>query len=474
MVVVGATALTLALTSQTGAFAASPDKSVSFAATGAVQTWTVPAGVTKIYVDIAGAQGGASSGDGGLGAEYTGAISVSPGDTVHVIAGSRGQDATFNAGGGGGGGSFIYTTPDLSGILAAAGGGGGGGSAGSSSTARSASFSTSGTAGHLGAGGGSGGFGGGTASGGGGGGLLGDGDGNAGGDGGGGQSVGNGAAGGNGGGGFGGGGGALNHAGGGGGGFSGGGSGYYDGATAGGGGGGGSYFAGTVTGSALASGGGDGFVTIYYPSYLTSVTPATDIAGTSIAIAGKGLSGATVKIDGVTAVRISSKDTEIVATIPGRTPIPSGALRVTVKTKGGVTLPVISAFTYAPSPVPAVTAISPANGTSLGGTVVTITGSGFIGASAVNFGATTATFTITSDTSITAVSPATSAGTVDVSVTTPGGVSATSAADQFTIVTALAATGDELHLPLIVGSGLLVMGALLVIVSGRRRGARTL
>ncbi len=63
---------------------------------------------------------------------------------------------------------------------------------------------------------------------------------------------------------------------------------------------------------------------------------------------------------------------------------------------------------------------------------MTITGSGFSGASAVTFGTVPAqSFTVDSSTEITAVSPAGS-GTVDVRVTTPVGTSASSAADQFT------------------------------------------
>ncbi len=81
---------------------------------------------------------------------------------------------------------------------------------------------------------------------------------------------------------------------------------------------------------------------------------------------------------------------------------------------------------------PAVTSIDPTSGPPTGGTLVTIAGSGFTGATAVYFGATpAANFTVDSDTEITATSPQ-GLGIVDVIVTTPGGTSATSPDDQFT------------------------------------------
>src|SRR6185437_9723951 len=57
------------------------------------------------------------------------------------------------------------------------------------------------------------------------------------------------------------------------------------------------------------------------------------------------------------------------------------------------------------------------------------------GVTAVHFGATAATtFTVNSDTSITATAPAGAAGSVDVTVTAPGGTSATSPAYLYTYV----------------------------------------
>jgi hypothetical protein len=85
---------------------------------------------------------------------------------------------------------------------------------------------------------------------------------------------------------------------------------------------------------------------------------------------------------------------------------------------------------------PAVTAIAPPNGPTSGGTVVTITGANFTGTSQVSFGIVPASaFTVNSDTSITATSPAESAGQVDVTVYNAG-ASATSAADRFTFMAA--------------------------------------
>lgn len=69
-----------------------------------------------------------------------------------------------------------------------------------------------------------------------------------------------------------------------------------------------------------------------------------------------------------------------------------------------------------------VTGITPNSGSTGGGTSVTITGTGFLGATAVKFGATNAaSFVVNSTTQITAVSPAGSPGAVSLVVTAPGG-----------------------------------------------------
>ena len=63
--------------------------------------------------------------------------------------------------------------------------------------------------------------------------------------------------------------------------------------------------------------------------------------------------------------------------------------------------------TGTPPPPPTVTAVSPTTGPSSGGTSVTVTGTNFTGAAAINFGSgnPSDTYTITSPTTIIATSP---------------------------------------------------------------------
>jgi IPT/TIG domain-containing protein len=83
-------------------------------------------------------------------------------------------------------------------------------------------------------------------------------------------------------------------------------------------------------------------------------------------------------------------------------------------------------------PAPTVTGIAPLTGNSTGGTSVRITGTDLSYATGVSFGANPASsFIVDSNTQITATSPAGTAGTVDVTVTTYGGTSATSTADTY-------------------------------------------
>jgi IPT/TIG domain len=110
-------------------------------------------------------------------------------------------------------------------------------------------------------------------------------------------------------------------------------------------------------------------------------------------------------------------------------PAGSGIVNVTVTTPEG---PSAASPTDLFSYLPSVTGVAPSSGPQAGGTTVTITGTNFSAVTNVKFGANSApSFTVSSATSITAVSPA-GFGSVDVTVTTAGGTSLTSAADTFT------------------------------------------
>ncbi len=83
---------------------------------------------------------------------------------------------------------------------------------------------------------------------------------------------------------------------------------------------------------------------------------------------------------------------------------------------------------------PTVSSIAPSTGLTTAATSVTITGTNFTEASSVKFGAVPATsFTVKSDTQITAIAPADATpGAVDTTVTNVAGTSATNTADRFT------------------------------------------
>jgi len=89
------------------------------------------------------------------------------------------------------------------------------------------------------------------------------------------------------------------------------------------------------------------------------------------------------------------------------------------------------------TPPPSVSGVIPNKGPATGGTTVTITGTNFLFVTAVWFGARARSFTVISERTIIAESPEWNCGelqffcSVHVTVTTPGGTSATSPADEF-------------------------------------------
>jgi hypothetical protein len=84
-------------------------------------------------------------------------------------------------------------------------------------------------------------------------------------------------------------------------------------------------------------------------------------------------------------------------------------------------------------PAPAVSKLAPKKGPAAGGTPLTISGTGFAGATGVMFGPNPAkSFKVTSATSITATAPAGSTGVADVRVVSEGGTSPVTIGDRFT------------------------------------------
>lgn len=95
------------------------------------------------------------------------------------------------------------------------------------------------------------------------------------------------------------------------------------------------------------------------------------------------------------------------------------------------TLGVVQVTTFVPTPT--VTNVNPNFGPTTGGNSVTITGTNFIDVITVDFGATSAlSFIVNSPTSIIAIVPPGSLGTVDVTVTTLAGTSPITVNDQYT------------------------------------------
>ncbi|WP_344135100.1 IPT/TIG domain-containing protein [Saccharopolyspora halophila] len=156
---------------------------------------------------------------------------------------------------------------------------------------------------------------------------------------------------------------------------------------------------------------------------MTSISPTSGptAGGTTVTVNGSAFLGASsVTFGGTSAPFSVNSNARITATAPPR---PAGPARVVVVTPGGTsTNPVF--FNYQAPPTPTVTGVSPANAQTSGGTVVTITGSDLSGATAVTFGGTPAvSYTVSSNTQITATAPPRAAGPAPVVVTTPGGTS---------------------------------------------------
>ena len=177
----------------------------------------------------------------------------------------------------------------------------------------------------------------------------------------------------------------------------------------------------TTPNGTSATNAGDQFTYNAKPT-VTGVSPNNGPpSGTNtVTVSGSGfVSGSTTVAFGSnagTGVSVSNASS-LTVTVPAGT----GTVSLTVSTTaGGSSIPLANAYTY--NAKPTVTGVSPNSGSPAGGTSVTVTGTGFVGATEVDFGASNpgSSIHVASSTSLTVTSPP-GTGTVDVSVTTLSG-----------------------------------------------------
>ena len=165
------------------------------------------------------------------------------------------------------------------------------------------------------------------------------------------------------------------------------------------------------------------------PPTLTTMSPEAGplAGGNELTLTGTHLAGTRyVTVDATELSPTDQSDTTVTVELPAHA---AGPVPVSITTWGGQTGAEV--YTYVP---PSVSGLAPSHGSMRGGTEVTLSGSGFTGATAVTFAGTPAAdFTVHDDSTITAISPSRNAtGPVDVQVTVPGGQSAIVPSDEFT------------------------------------------
>jgi hypothetical protein len=169
-----------------------------------------------------------------------------------------------------------------------------------------------------------------------------------------------------------------------------------------------------------------------------SLTAGSTTGGDVVSLFGSDFTGATgVSFGSVAAAFTVQSDGWITATVPSVAA--AGSVSVTVTSAGGTSSGI--SYTSAAPSGPAVSILTQSTGTTAGGDSFVIVGSGFLAATDVEFGSTPAAwYTVLTDNAIEVTTPAASAGTIDVTVTTAGGTSSLSSADHFTFAAPSAAT----------------------------------
>jgi hypothetical protein len=154
------------------------------------------------------------------------------------------------------------------------------------------------------------------------------------------------------------------------------------------------------------------------PPVISGVSPnlGSIAGGLAVVINGTGFqNGATVSFGGTAATLVVfNSSTQLTATSPARA---AGTVNVVVTNPDGQSDTETNGFTYLD--VPVINSLSPNNGSTAGGTSVTINGANFQNGATVDFGGTSVAVTFNSSTSLTVTSPAHATGTVSVTVTNP-------------------------------------------------------
>ena len=157
---------------------------------------------------------------------------------------------------------------------------------------------------------------------------------------------------------------------------------------------------------------------------ITSISPSTDnpAGGTPITITGSDfLTGATVNIGTNPCSNIVIvSPTRITCTTPAGT---VGVVDITVTNTDGQTITLPSSFTYQDAPT--ISSVSPNAGNPIGGTSITITGSGLLTGATVNVGKNLCLNVDINPTSITCTTPAGTIGIADITVTNTDGQTVT-------------------------------------------------
>ncbi len=159
---------------------------------------------------------------------------------------------------------------------------------------------------------------------------------------------------------------------------------------------------------------------------LDTLVPASGVytGGQVITLTGTELKpGATVKFGNVdgTAVTVASP-TSLTVTTPDYTF--TDTVDVTVTNPDGHKARLLKSFVF--SSPPGLSDVSPNSGSTLGGTLVTVTGASFVFETNIDFGGAPATnVTFVDASTLTAITPAHAPGPVDVTITNPGALSAT-------------------------------------------------